>query len=185
MPGPKGRQERPGSGRGAGRGEREAVSRPVGGGVAELVPDRERPHGWTLLIDNAPQSHVDPDDPTHLSFAYQRRLGHVIDLAAPRSSRCTSCTWAAARSPRPVHRRHPPPFHQQIVELDAPLVQFVRDHLPLDPQARIRVRAADAREGLGRFPDGWADLVIADVFSGARTPAHLTSTEFLGEVRRC
>lgn len=34
------------------------------------------------------------------------------------------------------------------------------------------------------MPDGWADLVIADVFSGARTPAHLTSTEFLDEVRR-
>ncbi|GGP65726.1 spermidine synthase [Streptomyces sindenensis] len=181
----KGRQERPGSGRGAGRGEREAVSRPVGGGVAELRPDRERPRGWTLLIDNAPQSHVDLDDPTHLSFAYQRRLGHIIDLAAPPlqplhvlhlgGGAFTLARYTAATRPRST---------QQIVELDAPLVQFVRDHLPLDPQARVRVRAADAREGLGRFPGGWADLVIADVFGGARTPAHLTSAEFLGEVRR-
>lgn len=46
------------------------------------------------------------------------------------------------------------------------------------------MRSADAREGLAKVPDGWADLVIADVFSGARTPAHLTSTEFLDEVRR-
>ncbi|MET7415555.1 spermidine synthase [Streptomyces rubiginosohelvolus] len=181
----KGRQERQGSGRGAGRGEREAVSRPVGGGVAELRPDRERPHGWTLLIDGAPQSHVDLDDPTHLSFAYQRRLGHIIDLAAPPlqplhvlhlgGGAFTLARYTAATRPRST---------QQIVEIDAPLTQFVRDHLPPDPQARIRVRAADAREGLGRFPDGWADLVIADVFSGARTPAHLTSAEFLGEVRR-
>ncbi|MDX3607864.1 fused MFS/spermidine synthase [Streptomyces sp. FL06-04B] len=178
----KGRQ---GSGRGAGRGERETVSRPVGGGVAELLPDRERPHGWTLLIDGAPQSHVDLDDPTHLSFAYQRRLGHIVDLAAPPlqplhvlhlgGGAFTLARYTAATRPRST---------QQVVELDAPLTQFVRDHLPLDPQARVRVRAADAREGLGRFPDGWADLVIADVFSGARTPAHLTSAEFLGEVRR-
>ncbi|WP_031092259.1 spermidine synthase, partial [Streptomyces sp. NRRL S-15] len=56
--------------------------------------------------------------------------------------------------------------------------------LPLDPQARIRVRSVDARAGLGRIHDGWADLVIADVFGGARTPAHLTSAEFLTEVRR-
>ncbi len=183
--GAKGRQGRPGPGRGAGRGEREAVSRPVGGGVAELLPDRERPHGWTLLIDGAPQSHVDLDDPTHLSFAYQRRLGHLIDLAAPPlqplhvlhlgGGAFTLARYTAATRPRST---------QQIVELDAPLTQFVRDHLPLDPQARVRVRAADAREGLGRFPDDWADLVIADVFSGARTPAHLTSAEFLGEVRR-
>ncbi|BFP55072.1 spermidine synthase [Streptomyces griseus] len=167
------------------RGEREPVSRQVGGGLAELIPDRERPHGWTLLIDRAPQSHVDLDDPAHLSFAYQRRLGHVIDLAAPAlqplhvlhlgGGAFTLARYTAATRPRST---------QQIVELDAPLVQFVRDHLPLDPQARVRVRSADAREGLGRFPDGWADLVIADVFSGARTPAHLTSAEFLTEVRR-
>ncbi|MFH9755225.1 spermidine synthase [Streptomyces griseus] len=167
------------------RGEREPVSRQVGGGLAELIPDRERPHGWTLLIDRAPQSHVDLDDPAHLSFAYQRRLGHVIDLAAPAlqplhvlhlgGGAFTLARYTAATRPRST---------QQIVELDAPLVQFVRGHLPLDPQARVRVRPADAREGLGRFPDGWADLVIADVFSGARTPAHLTSAEFLTEVRR-
>ncbi|MFF0507126.1 spermidine synthase [Streptomyces fimicarius] len=186
-----GRNKGKGKGTGTGdraqdrRGEREPVSRQVGGGLAELIPDRERPHGWTLLIDRAPQSHVDLDDPAHLSFAYQRRLGHVIDLAAPAlqplhvlhlgGGAFTLARYTAATRPRST---------QQIVELDAPLVQFVRDHLPLDPQARVRVRSADAREGLGRFPDGWADLVVADVFSGARTPAHLTSAEFLTEVRR-
>ncbi|MFH9609204.1 spermidine synthase [Streptomyces sp. NPDC017448] len=171
--------------RSGGRAEREPVSRPVGGGVAELIPDRERPRGWTLLIDGAPQSHVDLDDPAHLSFAYQRRIGHVIDLAAPPSQPLhvlhlgggafTLARYTAATRPRST---------QQIVELDAPLVQLVRDHLPLDPRARVRVRAADAREGLGKFPDGWADLIVADVFGGARTPAHLTSAEFLTEVRR-
>jgi spermidine synthase len=73
---------------------------------------------------------------------------------------------------------------QQVVERDASLVQLVRRTLPLDPNARIRVRSADARVGLAKVPDGWADLVITDVFSGARTPAHLTSVEFLTDVRR-
>ena len=31
---------------------------------------------------------------------------------------------------------------------------------------------------------GPADLVVLDVFAGARTPAHLTSVEMLGEVQR-
>ncbi|MFH8883741.1 spermidine synthase [Streptomyces californicus] len=171
--------------RGGGRAEREPVTRPVGGGLAELIPDRERPNGWSLLIDGAPQSHVDLDDPGYLSFAYQRRIGHVIDLAAPPlqplrvlhlgGGAFTLARYTAATRPRST---------QQIVELDAPLVQLVRDHLPLDPQARVRVRTADAREGLGKLPDGWADLIVADVFSGARTPAHLTSVGFLTEVRR-
>ncbi|MCX4969532.1 fused MFS/spermidine synthase [Streptomyces sp. NBC_00654] len=169
----------------AGKGERAGAAETVDGGRAELIPDRERPHGWTLLLDGAPQSHVDLDDPTYLSFEYQRRIGHIIDLAAPPQQPLhvvhlgggafTLARYVAATRPRST---------QQIVELDAALVQLVRRELPLDPQARIRVRSADARAGLGKIQDGWADLVIADVFSGARTPAHLTSAEFLAEVRR-
>ncbi|MFI6641936.1 spermidine synthase [Streptomyces sp. NPDC050504] len=163
----------------------EAVVQTVDGGLAELIPDRERPRAWSLLIDGAPQSHVDLDDPTRLTFEYQRRLGHAIDLVAPAGGPLhvlhlgggafTLARYVAATRPRST---------QQVVELDAPLVQLVRTRLPLDPGARIRVRNGDARAGLGKLPDGWADLVVADVFSGARTPAHLTSTEFLTEVRR-
>ncbi|KOG36065.1 spermidine synthase [Streptomyces resistomycificus] len=162
-----------------------AVVEAVDGGLAELIPDRDRARAWTLLVDGAPQSHVDLDDPAYLSFEYQRRLGHVIDLAAPPGKplhavhlgggALTLARYVAATRPRST---------QQVVERDAALVQLVRRQLPLDPGARIRVRSVDAREGLAKVPDGWADLVIADVFSGARTPAHLTSTEFLDEVRR-
>ncbi|MEV7613414.1 fused MFS/spermidine synthase [Streptomyces sp. NPDC089799] len=157
----------------------------VDGGTAELAPDRDRTRAWTLLIDGAPQSHVDLDDPTHLDFSYQRRIGHLIDLAGPArqplnvlhlgGGAFTLARYTAATRPR---------SGQQIVEIDAGLVAFVREHLPLDPQARVRVRALDARAGLAKLPEGWADLVIADVFGGARTPAHLTSAEFLDDVRR-
>ncbi|MGW2819483.1 spermidine synthase [Streptomyces sp. NPDC001443] len=163
----------------------DAVVEPVDGGLAELIRDRDRARAWTLLIDGAPQSHVDLDDPGYLSFEYQRRLGHVIDLAAPPArpvhvvhlggGALTLARYVAATRPRST---------QQVVERDAALVQLVRRELPLAANTRIRVRSADAREGLAKVPDGWADLVIADVFSGARTPAHLTSTEFLDEVRR-
>ncbi|MPY58328.1 spermidine synthase [Streptomyces spongiae] len=163
----------------------EAVVETVEGGLAELMPDRDRARAWTLLIDGAPQSHVDLDDPAYLSFEYQRRLGHVIDLAAPPGrpvhavhlggGAFTLARYVAATRPRST---------QQVVERDAALVQLVRRELPLDPGARIRVRSVDAREGLAKVPDGWADLVVTDVFSGARTPAHLTSTEFLADVRR-
>ncbi|MER8116335.1 fused MFS/spermidine synthase [Streptomyces sp. NPDC094031] len=162
-----------------------AVEEAVDGGLARLVPDPDRGRAWTLLIDGAPQSHVDLDDPAYLSFEYQRRIGHVIDLAAPPGKpvhavhlgggALTLARYVAATRPRST---------QQVVERDARLVQLVRRELPLDPNARIRVRSADARAGLGKVPDGWADLIVADVFSGARTPAHLTSTEFLDEVRR-
>ncbi|MEE1928182.1 fused MFS/spermidine synthase [Streptomyces sp. TRM 70351] len=167
------------------RHAREAVAEQVGGGLARLDPDPDRPHGWTLLLDGAPQSYVDLDDPAHLAFAYQRRLGHVIDLAAePKrplravhlgGGALTLARYLAATRPRST---------QQVVEVDTALTGLVRRTLPWDAGARIRVRGADAREGLGRVPDGWADLVVADVFSGARTPAHLGTVEFLADVRR-
>ncbi|MFF0227079.1 spermidine synthase [Streptomyces sp. NPDC004629] len=163
----------------------DAVAESVDGGLAQLIPDPDRGRAWTLLIDGAPQSHVDLDDPAHLSFEYQRRLGHVVDLAGPPGKplravhlgggACTLARYVAATRPRST---------QQVVERDARLVELVRRRLPLDPAARIRVRSTDARTGLAKVPDGWADLIVTDVFSGARTPAHLTSTEFLDEVRR-
>ncbi|WP_171166207.1 spermidine synthase [Streptomyces sp. I05A-00742] len=175
----KGKQ-RTGRGRAA-----EPVTAQVAGGLAELEPDRDRPRARTLLIDGAPQSHVDPDDPTHLDFSYQRRLGHVADLVAPPGrpvhalhlggGAFTLARYVAATRPRST---------QQVVEIDAPLVAFVRRELPLDPAWRIRVRGGDARSVLAKVPDAWADLIIADVFAGARTPAHLTSAEFVADVRR-
>lgn len=169
----------------ASRTAAETLVEPVDGGLAELVPDRDRPRAWTLLVDGAPQSYVDLDDPAYLGFEYQRRLGHVVDLVAPPGrpvhvvhlggGALTLARYVAATRPRST---------QQAVERDARLTALVRRALPLDAGARIRVRSADAREGLGKVPDGWADLVIADVFGGARTPAHLTSTEFLTGVRR-
>lgn len=179
----RGRQ-RDGGRRGA-RRTREPVCEPVDGGQAELRPDPDRPHGWTLALDGAPQSHVDLADPTHLDFAYQRRLGHLADLAAPPGrpiqalhlggGAFTLARYVAATRPRST---------QQVVEVDAALVRLVRRELPLDNGWRIRVRGGDARAVLGRVPEGWADLLVADVFRGARTPAHLTSVEFLTEARR-
>lgn len=167
------------------RQARQELSTQVEGGTARLVPDPERARGWTLLLEGAPQSYVDLDDPAHLDFEYQRRLGHVVDAAAPRRAplhvlhlgggALSLARYVAATRPRSV---------QQVLERDVALTQWVRAALPLERGWRIRTRGADARAGLGRLPEGWADLVIGDVFSGARTPAHLTSTEFLDEVRR-
>jgi spermidine synthase len=164
---------------------REPEDAEVDGGLALLAPDPDRPRGWTLTVDGAPQSYVDLDDPGYLDFAYQRRLGHIADLAAPEGrplqvlhlggGALTLARYIAATRPRST---------QRAVEADARLTQFVRERLPLDKGWRVRVHAGDAREGLGRIPGEWADLVIADVFSGARTPAHLTTVEFLHEVRR-
>ena len=158
---------------------------PVAGGTAELLGDADRDGSWVLMVDGTPQSHVDLEDPTHLEFEYVRRMGHVLDLAAEegRPIDVVHLGGGALTLPRYVAATRPG-SRQRVVELDQPLTELVRAHLPLPRDARVRVRAADAREGLAALPGASADVVVSDVFAGARTPGHLTSVEYAQEAHR-
>ena len=70
-------------------------ARPGVAGRVELLGDLDRPRAWMLLVDGVPQSHVDLDDPRHLELEYMRRLGHLIDLAAPAGKPLRVLHWAA------------------------------------------------------------------------------------------
>jgi hypothetical protein len=135
-----------------------------------------------LLVDGVPQSHVDLDDPGYLDFEYVRRLGHVIDTAAPPGQplRVLHLGAGALTLARYVAATRPG-SPQLAVEVDAALVDLVRLRLPL---RRVRIRVGDARAVLERLRAGSCDVVISDVFAGGRTPAHLTSVEFVAAARR-
>lgn len=155
------------------------------GGIARVIP-AEFGGGHELLIDDTPQSHVDLADPTHLHFEYVARMGAVIDqLRSPAEPISAVHLGAGALTiPRYIAATRPG-SRQQVIELEAPLVELVRAHLPLPRDAAIRIRIGDARDGVRRLPpalSGNVDLLVADVYSGAQTPAHLTSVEFYREL---
>jgi spermidine synthase len=180
-----------------------AVRADIDSGVAELVADADRPRAWTLRVDGIPQSHVDLDDPLYLEFEYMRRLGHLADLAAPAGQplRVLHLGGGGLTLARYVAASRPG-SSQLAVESDGALVGLVRRLLPLNQPSRrasgggpsgsgpsggragngstgrVRVRIGDARTVLGQLPAGSFDLVIADLFTGARTPAHATTVEF-------
>lgn len=151
------------------------------GTIARIVPSGYT-SGWELEVDGVPQSHVDPEDPTYLSFEYVARMGAVIDrLRMPGQPLTAVHLGAGALTlPRYVEATRPG-SRQQVVEIEQALVDFVREHLPPPRGAQIRVRIGDARDVLGRLPAGIVgavDLLVCDVFAGAQTPAHLTTVEF-------
>ncbi len=157
----------------------------VAGGTAELLADADRDGSWELLLDGVPQSHVDLVDPTHLEFEYVRRMGHVVDLAAePGQPLDVVHLGGGALTLARYVAVTRPGSRQRVVEVDEALTDLVRRELPLPRNARVRVRAADARAGLAAHPDASADAVLVDVFAGARTPAHLTTVEFATDVAR-
>jgi spermidine synthase len=163
----------------------ERIVETVASGVAELIPDPDRDSAFTLVLDGAPQSHVDLADPAHLEFEYIRRMAAAIDLIAPpgRPLRALHLGGGALTLPRYIATTRPGST-QRVVEIDGPLVELVRKALPLPAKAAIRVRVADARAAVEGMRDGGYDLIVLDVFAGARTPAHLASVEFAREVAR-
>lgn len=149
------------------------------GRIARVIPS-EHVSGYELDVDGTPQSHVDLAGPTHLHFEYVARMGAVIDLLPEGPLTAVHLGAGGLTIPRYIEATRPG-SRQQVIELEPALVELVREALPLPRGAAIRVRIGDAREGLGRLPAGLrgqADLVVSDVYSGAQTPAHLTTVEF-------
>ncbi|WP_329501094.1 fused MFS/spermidine synthase [Kitasatospora herbaricolor] len=145
------------------------------------MPDLDQDGGWLLTLDDTPQSYVDLGDPTHLEFEYTRRLGHLVDALAPAGEPLDALHLGggALTVPRYLAATRPG-SRQRVVEVDGPLLALIEERLPWQgPGVDITTTVADARAALAAAPAGSADLVLADVFHGSRTPAHLTSVEFL------
>ncbi len=160
--------------------ERIPVTREVDFGTAKLLPDVDRPHGWLLTVDGAPQSYVDLRDPAYLEFEYLRRLAFAVDAAADEGAPLDVLHLGGGglTLPRYVAAARPG-SRQRVAEADVRLARLVAEELPLPSGSGIAVCARDAREALARADEGSADLVVADVFGGARIPAHVTSVEFV------
>ena len=157
------------------------------GTLARVIPSAFG-GGWELDVDGTPQSHVDLDDPTHLHFEYIARMGAVIDrLRMPRQPlTAVHLGGGALTIPRYIEATRPG-SRQQVIELEPALWDLVREELPLPRGTSLRVRIGDAREGLDRLPAGLVgnvDLLVSDVYSGAQTPAHLTTIEFYRSAAR-
>ncbi len=166
----------------------DAATTRLGDGTIAQVIASDITTGFELIVDGTPQSHVDLDDPTHLHFEYIARMGAVIDQLRMPGQPITAVHLGAGAMtlPRYVEATRPG-SRQQVIELESALVDLVRGSLPLPKGAAIRVRHGDAREVLAKLPPalhGAADLVVSDVFSGAQTPAHVTSLEFYREVSK-
>jgi len=128
----------------------------------------------TLVVGGLEASHVDAD-PRHLEFPYMRRMGDVIDVAAPagRPVRVLHLGGGLGTLARYIAATRPG-SSSHVVDIDPEVARL----------SGLRVEVADAREALARHPRRAYDVVIGDVFDGPRTPRHLTTREFLADVRR-
>ena len=148
---------------------------------ANVVADDARASGRTLVLDDLRHSYVDLEDPRHLEFAYVRWIGGLVDARRPRS--VVFLGGGGFTLPRYVEATVPG-SRSLVLEVDRELVDLNRERLGLRTSARLRVRVGDARITLRDVPARSADMVVGDAFGGMSVPWHLTTREFLADVRR-
>jgi spermidine synthase len=150
---------------------------------AVIEPDPFTDGGFVLSIGGAEQSHVDLADPEDIFYEYLRRIGHMVDLAAPWGEAVTALhLGAGALTLARYIQATRPGSVQYAVELERELLDFVLEQLPLPEGTELHTVIGDAREALAELPaDLRFDVVILDIFSGPDAPEHIACQEFYEE----
>jgi spermidine synthase len=147
--------------------------------------DPARATGFELLLDDAHNSYVDVDDPTYLKYRYTRWIAHAIDVEDKGRGALdvlfvggggfTLPRWLLATRPG---------SSAEVLEVDPDIVKLDRERLGLETSPDLRVTIGDARMTMLDVPDHSADVVVGDAYSGYTIPWHLTTVEWVEEVKR-
>jgi spermidine synthase len=149
------------------------------------VRDHERKDSYLLSVDGVAQSYVDLADPTHLELEYLLLIADVIDSCfdAGRpidaihlgAGACTLPRYLAAT--RPGSRQH-------AYDLDAEVVDVVRDRLRIDEVPKLTLVVDEARHAMSQTRDRSAHLVVIDAYDGPRAAVTLLTHEAVVEAHR-
>ena len=154
-------------------------------GTAELIADGDNPDGWLLMLNGMQSSHVDLADPLRLDFEYMRWIMALVqDRWTPGERlRTLSLGGAACSMPRYLVAAYPN-SRNVVVEIDGALANYVRDWFDLPRAPLLKIRVGEAREVTESLAEASRELIIRDVFAGARTPHALTTAEFTEAARK-
>ncbi|MBO2452673.1 fused MFS/spermidine synthase [Actinomadura barringtoniae] len=157
----------------------------IAGGEAELLRDADRDGGWVLCVGGVPQSYVDLSDPTYLDFEYMRLMGDVVDCLGLEGEAfdAVHIGGAACTLPRYIAATRPG-SRQVVLEPDGPLVQMVREQLPVKGVPGLKIRIVDGRNGIAGIDDEADDLAVLDAFAEASMPVELATQEFTYDIAR-
>ncbi len=140
-----------------------------------------------LILDRLVHSYNSLDDPTHLTYGYEKVYAAVTELAARRNGagdplRALFIGGGGYTFPRYMEAIYPA-SRLDVVEIDPDVTRVAHDLLGLARDTEIASFNEDARIYLERAPDRQYDLVMGDAFNDYSVPYHLTTREFNERVR--
>jgi len=152
---------------------------------ARVEADPGHPGGRELILEDISHSYVDLGNPGHLEFDYTRWIGDAIDAMAPAEEPLDAVFVGGGGFTLPRYLAATRPgSRSRVLEVDGELVDLARERLGLRTSPDLRVTVGDARVELRDEATASADLVVGDAFGGRNVPWHLTTAEWVADVRR-
>ena len=148
---------------------------------AEIRADPARTSGRLLVLDTLRHSYVDLDDPTHLEFRYANLIADVVEASGSGIDHVLYIGGGGFTLPR--YFQETAGAEATVLELDPTIVAIAEEDLGLTPGSWLTLKVGDARIGLRGTSDDGFDAVVGDAFGGRAVPWHLTTREFITEIR--
>lgn len=148
---------------------------------AVLLPGFGTEGGYSLLVDETTQSHVNPDDPEDLQLPYVRTIAAIIDALFPPDTTVSALHLGAGALTLPRFVAHTRPgSSQRVVELHGELLDFVLDAIPVNDPSGVEFVVADAVAYVETLTDETVrfDLVVVDVYTGSDAPDAVAASQF-------
>ncbi len=151
---------------------------------ARVEVDPDRPTGRVLWLDTLRHSYADLEDPTHLEFTYAQTMSDVLASIAPEGEALDVTHVGGAGMSLPRYLRATRPGTQStVLELDPLMTDIAERDMGWEPGPDVTMRFGDARLRLDDVEAGSQDLVVGDAFGGVSVPWHLTTVEFVRDIR--
>jgi hypothetical protein len=137
-----------------------------------------------LMLDNVSHSSVQLDHPEKLDFPYTRVLAAATNTQWParRPLRALHIGGGAFTLPLYLEATRPGTF-SKVLEIDPAVVDTARERFGVRTGPLLRAKEGDARVSIRAEPRRSYDLIVGDAFSSRSVPWHLTTKEFLTELR--
>jgi spermidine synthase len=141
-------------------------------------------HDRLLRLDNLPHSSVNLDDHSKLDFLYTKAMAASIDAAHPPRRPLRALLIGGGAFTLPLYLAATRPGTANTVfEIDPAVVDVAKEKFGVRTGPLMRVKEGDARLSVAEAPKRSYDVIMGDAFSSRSVPWHLTTKEFLTQVR--
>ncbi|MCX7857169.1 MAG: fused MFS/spermidine synthase [Deltaproteobacteria bacterium] len=136
-----------------------------------------------LVLDNLIHSYVCKKNPAHIEYEYERIYADVLKWRYKQNDEFKTLTIGGGGYTFPRYMEvYYPNAHIDVVEIDPEVTKVAYEHLGLPRETRIRTYNTDGRWYVMNCTEKY-DLVFLDAYNDLTVPYHLTTREFLSQIK--